>query len=97
MSLKDWKNENNTICKEFIFDHWHILERFVIFVMNLATKLNHHPNIIISYGKVQIVLTTHDEGGVTALDLEMANKIEAYLEEREHNSQRTVEDEDLPF
>lgn len=43
----------------------------------LAEKFNHHPEWSNVYNKVDVTLTTHDAGGVTALDVEMARKISA--------------------
>jgi len=43
----------------------------------LAEKLNHHPEWSNVYNKVAITLTTHDVGGLSSLDLEMARLIDA--------------------
>jgi 4a-hydroxytetrahydrobiopterin dehydratase len=42
-----------------------------------AQALNHHPDWSNAYSRVEILLTTHDAGGVTALDLELARRMEA--------------------
>jgi 4a-hydroxytetrahydrobiopterin dehydratase len=42
-----------------------------------AQALNHHPDWSNAYSKVEVRLTTHDAGGVTALDLELARRMEA--------------------
>lgn len=44
-------------------------------VASLAEERNHHPEITLSWRKLTIQLTTHSEGGVTDLDLEMAREI----------------------
>ncbi len=42
----------------------------------LAEKMNHHPELFNVYNKVTIRLTTHDAGGVTDKDLDLAKSIE---------------------
>lgn len=45
----------------------------------LAEKLDHHPEWSNVYGKVDIELTNHDSGGLTELDLHLAEKISALV------------------
>ncbi|NIV18423.1 MAG: 4a-hydroxytetrahydrobiopterin dehydratase, partial [Woeseiaceae bacterium] len=40
-----------------------------------AEKMNHHPEWFNVYSKVIVDLTTHDAGGITELDLELARKM----------------------
>jgi 4a-hydroxytetrahydrobiopterin dehydratase len=49
---------------------------FVRAVGDAAEVANHHPDIDIRYNKVHLVLTTHDSGGITLLDLAMAGAID---------------------
>ena len=44
---------------------------------DLAEEKNHHPDIVLEYGKVTVVITTHSEGGLTDKDFEFAKAIEA--------------------
>lgn len=48
---------------------------FMSRVALLAEKANHHPNWSNVYNRVNIELTTHDEGGVTQKDIDLATKI----------------------
>jgi 4a-hydroxytetrahydrobiopterin dehydratase len=43
----------------------------------LAEKAGHHPDWSNSYNKVEIVLSTHDAGGLTQKDVDLAEKISA--------------------
>ena len=52
---------------------------FVNTVAMLAESANHHPDIAISWNKVELSLWTHTVGGVTAADVEMAGAIEGLL------------------
>ncbi|MCG6884274.1 MAG: 4a-hydroxytetrahydrobiopterin dehydratase [Silicimonas sp.] len=42
-----------------------------------AEKMNHHPEWLNVYNRVEVVLTTHDAGGLTALDVTLAGKMDA--------------------
>ena len=50
---------------------------FMTSVALVAESMNHHPEWSNVYGRVTIDLTTHDAGGITALDLELARRIYA--------------------
>ena len=52
---------------------------FMIRVALLAEKLDHHPEWSNSYGRVRILLITHDAGGLTERDARMAHAIERLL------------------
>lgn len=52
---------------------------FVNTVAMLAESANHHPDIAISWNKVELSLSTHSAGGITAADVEMAGAIEGLL------------------
>lgn len=48
-------------------------------IARLAEQMNHHPDVTVSYGRMRISLTTHDAGGLTELDLKLAERIEEVL------------------
>lgn len=48
---------------------------FVNQVGKIAEKLNHHPDIQLTYGKVDLMVTTHSVGGLTDKDFEFAQEI----------------------
>jgi 4a-hydroxytetrahydrobiopterin dehydratase len=50
---------------------------FVAFVGELAEAKNHHPDIDVRYNKVTLALSTHDAGGITAKDFELARLVDA--------------------
>ena len=49
---------------------------FVEAVGQLAEEANHHPDIDIRYNRVTLALVTHDSGGITRLDIELARAID---------------------
>ncbi len=77
--LKDWKCENNFLEKQFLFKDHKYAFSFMARVALIAEKLNHHPNWSGVYNKVTIRLSTHDLGGITKKDVELANEIENAL------------------
>jgi 4a-hydroxytetrahydrobiopterin dehydratase len=52
---------------------------FMTHVALIAEKMNHHPDWSNSYNKVDISLSTHDLGGITAKDLELARAITEFV------------------
>jgi 4a-hydroxytetrahydrobiopterin dehydratase len=75
-SLDGWAREADTIRKQFSFRDFRGSIAFVNAVAELAEAANHHPDITINYNRVLIVLSTHDAGGLTQNDLDLAAKIE---------------------
>jgi 4a-hydroxytetrahydrobiopterin dehydratase len=52
---------------------------FVDRIAERAEAANHHPDLDIRYRTVRVALSTHDEGGVTRKDLDLADAVEAVL------------------
>ena len=77
-ALKGWKADGEaSIAKQYTFkDHIAALG-FVVKVATTAETIDHHPEINWVYNKVGITLSTHDAGGVTPKDFELAGKIDA--------------------
>jgi 4a-hydroxytetrahydrobiopterin dehydratase len=73
--LGNWTLRGNVIARGFRFVDFAGAMRFVNRVARLAEAANHHPDIVISYNKVRLTLTTHDEGGLTEKDFKLASKI----------------------
>lgn len=51
---------------------------FLTKVAIAAEAMNHHPEVSMVYNKVDLTLSTHDAGGVTSNDIELAQKAERY-------------------
>jgi 4a-hydroxytetrahydrobiopterin dehydratase len=49
--------------------------RLVAEVAEIAEEMNHHPDVTLGWGAVGFTLTSHDAGGVTGRDLELARRI----------------------
>jgi len=72
----DWAKKGSAITRTFEFDDFAGAMKFVNSVAKLAEKANHHPDIDIRWNKVTLSLSTHDEGGLTSKDFELAKKID---------------------
>lgn len=77
-SYGGWELEGETITKLFTFPNFVAAVGFVVQVAFLAEQADHHPDIDIRWNKVTLALTTHDQGGLTEKDAELAAAIEAY-------------------
>jgi 4a-hydroxytetrahydrobiopterin dehydratase len=74
--LPGWTTEGGAIQRNFKFADFVAAMAFVNRVAELAEQAQHHPDIDIRYNQVKIALSTHDAGGITKKDADMAAKIE---------------------
>ena len=74
-----WILDNKTIKKEFIFKNFVDAFGFISKVALLSEKMDHHPNWQNTYNKVKIELTTHDKGGITINDINLAESIDKLI------------------
>ncbi|NJP06557.1 MAG: 4a-hydroxytetrahydrobiopterin dehydratase [Chloroflexaceae bacterium] len=72
-SMAGWTREGDVIHKTFKLPSFPSSIAFVTQIGFLAEAANHHPDIDIRYNKVTLSLTTHDAGGLTERDFELAN------------------------
>jgi 4a-hydroxytetrahydrobiopterin dehydratase len=75
-----WKEENNTLHREFEFKNFSEAFAFMTRVALIAEKMDHHPSWSNIYNKVSISLSTHDAGDVvTGKDHDLAAAIDKVL------------------
>ena len=74
-----WIIDNKTIKKEFKFENFIEAFGFMSKVALLSEKIDHHPDWQNIYNKVKINLTTHDKGGITKNDLNLAESIDKLI------------------
>ena len=77
--LKNWKQAGNAIQKQFTFGDFKQAMFFVNGVASLAERAGHHPDILITYNRVTLSLSTHDAGGITSKDFDLAKRTDALL------------------
>ena len=75
-SVPEWKVESGELTRTFSFKDFAGSLAFVNRVGDLAEKAGHHPDIDIRYNRVRLALVTHDAGGLTTADFELAAAID---------------------
>lgn len=77
--LKGWieTSGRDAISKTFMFADFNTAFGFMTRIALKADRMDHHPEWSNVYNKVEVVLTTHDAGGVTAKDVELAQFMDA--------------------
>ncbi|HEU4393069.1 MAG TPA: 4a-hydroxytetrahydrobiopterin dehydratase [Solirubrobacterales bacterium] len=74
--LAGWERRGDAIAKEFDRGDFVGSVRFVDSLVGPAEEMGHHPDLEISWATVTVTLSTHSEGGLTAADFELAEKID---------------------
>ena len=75
-SLDDWSAEGKILKKSLKFDNFADALAYVNRIGDLAEAADHHPDIIFGWGYAGVALTTHDRGGITDVDVALAQKID---------------------
>ena len=75
--LPEWRRDGDSITRQFKFGDFTGSVDFVNRITPPAEEMNHHPDISISWNKVDLTLSTHSEGGLTENDFELATRIES--------------------
>ena len=71
-AMPGWSKRAQTIRRTFKVDGFLMSIAFVRRIAKQAQKINHHPDIDIRFDQVTLMLTTHDEGGITEKDFTLA-------------------------
>jgi 4a-hydroxytetrahydrobiopterin dehydratase len=74
--LPNWTQRGSEIVREFDFKDFVKAMQFVNMVAEQAEAAGHHPDIDIRYNKVKLVLASHDAGGLTERDFQLAGSID---------------------
>ena len=75
--LPGWSFKEKGIEKTFTFSDFVAAFGFMTQAAIIAEKVNHHPEWFNVYNRVEIRLSTHDAGGLTDKDFDLAKKMEA--------------------
>jgi len=79
-SLSGWARRGTAIVKTYQFNTFPDGIAFVARVAEAAEAAGHHPDIDIRYTKIICSLSTHDSGGITQKDLDLARAMDAVQE-----------------
>ena len=72
VTVPDWQIESGELVRTFLFKDFRASLAFVNKVADIAENAGHHPDIDIRYNKVRLALVTHDAGGITQKDFDLA-------------------------
>jgi len=78
--VPEWEVEGDAITRTLEFDEFMDGIDFVDGVAEIAEEAQHHPDIDIRWCTVNLKLTTHDHGGLTDADFELAQRIDNLLD-----------------
>jgi 4a-hydroxytetrahydrobiopterin dehydratase len=83
-TLPEWQlvPERPALRRVFLFEDFSRAWGFMTRVALLAESRQHHPEWFNVYGRVEVTLTTHDSGGITTLDVELARAMDALADDR---------------
>lgn len=76
----EWEYEKNALTRTLEFEEFNEAIDFVNDLAEIAEEAQHHPEITIRHTRVGLKLTTHDAGGVTELDIELAQRVDNLMD-----------------
>ena len=80
--MAEWPlDQQGRLSKVFTFKNYRKSFAFVSQVVMLSEKKNHHPEIVLNYGKVMVSLISHDVQKITERDIELATQIDKIYNE----------------
>lgn len=71
-ALPEWSETGGVIQRTYVFKDFVQSMKFVNTVAELAERRQHHPDVLIRWNKVTLSLSTHDSGGITQKDFDLA-------------------------
>lgn len=72
-----WERDGAVLARTYTFDSYAASIAFVVRLGFAAEARDHHPDVHVGFRRVRVAFTTHDAGGITALDAEMAERADA--------------------
>ena len=77
-ALPQWNEAQGKLHREYKFSDFAQAFAFMAYTATVAEKMDHHPEWFNVYTRVVVDLSTHDAGGITVLDFELAEKMEKF-------------------
>jgi 4a-hydroxytetrahydrobiopterin dehydratase len=71
------RDGEGAIARAFAFADFGAAVAFTVRLGFVADKRDHHPDVLVGWGKARVLWTTHDAGGITSLDLALAEATDA--------------------
>ena len=67
-----WTQEGDALARSYTLPDFATAVAFAVRIGMIAEKRDHHPDLHIGWGKAKAIWSTHDAGGITQLDLDLA-------------------------
>jgi 4a-hydroxytetrahydrobiopterin dehydratase len=80
LEIPGWSKEGGALRREFSFETYLAGVVFAVAVAHQAERLNHHPDLEIGYKKVTVRISTHDVGGISPYDFELARRVSGLVD-----------------
>lgn len=80
--LPEWDRQDNRIVREYSLEDFVEAVEFTNALVEPAEEEFHHPDLEVSWGSVTVNLTTHDAGGLTENDFDLAEQFDTIYEEQ---------------
>ena len=74
-----WEREGDALVRSYKLADFGAALAFAVRLGMIAEKRDHHPDILVGWGKARVLWTTHDAGGITRLDLELAEATDSLV------------------
>lgn len=80
----DWRllGDRDAIARRFVFKDFNEAFTFMTRIALVAEKMNHHPEWCNVYNKLDVTLTTHDVGGLSIGDIQLAKVMDEFYRDR---------------
>lgn len=91
--LVDWRQLRGTLRARFSTGDFATGLGLVDHIGAVAEEANHHPDITLTYPEVRVTLSSHDVGGITSRDVDLARRISDYAAQRNIESAPTAQSE----
>lgn len=74
-----WERDGEALVRSYELADFSSALAFAVRLGLVAEKRDHHPDILIGWGKARVLWTTHDAGGITRLDLDLAEATDSLV------------------
>ncbi len=71
--------DEKRISKSYVFTGFADAMEFANKIAKIADEEDHHPDLLVSWGKVEVTLSTHSVGGLSEMDFKVAKEIDALI------------------
>lgn len=75
-TLANWTQEGEALKRTCKFKSYQATIDYVVLAAGAAEAMNHHPDLLVTWRKIEVTLSTHSAGGITDLDFNLAKRME---------------------